>query len=205
MEVTTRIPVWQLRRLTHHHFHQTLAPNSAEASLIPAGKERQTPQDVRSDILNARNSFAATIPVKGNEICYGPDRAAVLRVYQQALEKLTATNHKQVRAEVSVKIKTILCLRDAEPEDIVFTSKGMVLSPLEPQYAEPRIDFMNDQLGYTATKRLNKWRREGWPDKFPKQAIAIDRQLCEDEIEEEQWDWENEDWDDEGDDGHRSI
>ncbi|OAL54581.1 hypothetical protein IQ07DRAFT_596080 [Pyrenochaeta sp. DS3sAY3a] len=196
MEVTKRKPVWQLRRLTHGDFHENLASDNAEVSPVPAEKERQTPQEIRSNLLSARNSFAATIPVEGNEICYGPDRAAVLRVYQQGLEKITAANHKQVKAEVSLKVKTILCLREAEPEDVVFASKGMVLEPLEPQYAEPRIDFMYDQSGYTATKRLNRWRREGWPEVFPRQAIAVDRQLSEEQIEEEQSDWKNVDWDD---------
>lgn len=201
MDAPERKPIWQLRRLTLDHFHGTIVPVSAKTpSQIPATLEHGNSQafQARKDLEDARNSFASTIPREGNHICHNADRSAVLRIYQQALENLKASNHAQVQLEASLKIKTVLGLRAAEPDDVVFAGKGMMLPPLEPQYAEPRIDFADDRYGYMAAKRLNRWRRDGWPDVFPQEAVLAERMLSEEEIEEEKGNWEDEVWDDEG-------
>ncbi|KAH7356121.1 hypothetical protein BKA66DRAFT_403240, partial [Pyrenochaeta sp. MPI-SDFR-AT-0127] len=122
-------------------------------------------------LLEARDRFSKGIPIDGNHLCYSVDRAAVLDVYCEALEKINRENHRLVLFETTLKVKTILGLRSAEPHDIAFACGGMLLKPIEPQYAEPRIEFDDDQEGYRMAWRLKAWRKEGWPDKYPIEAV----------------------------------
>lgn len=55
----------------------------------------------------------------------------------------------------------------------MFSSAGQVLAPLEPQYANPRIE--DDAHGYRMQWRLDAWRREGWPGRYPREAVQRER------------------------------
>jgi len=104
-------------------------------------------------------------------------RAAVLRVFEHAFDKLASLPHlhEQIASEAMRKIKVILNVISAEPDDPVFLSAGQLLEPLEPQYAQPRLaefDYGTGELyAQRAQHRLEAWRAEGWPAKYPKRAV----------------------------------
>jgi hypothetical protein len=101
------------------------------------------------------------------------DRQNVNNVYNQALDKLgeIPEKHMQIAAECTRKVHVILGIISADPSDPVFTTSGQLLKPLEPQYANPRLEAIDDPQCYRAQWRLNQWRKEGWPDKYPAEAI----------------------------------
>lgn len=157
-------------------------------------------------LREARDRFAKKIPVEGNKLCYSADRSAVLDVYRQALASIDAQNHTLILSEATLKVKVILGIRKAAPHDVVFTTGGVLLKPLEPQYAEPRIQSRDDTNGYRATWRLIAWRKEGWPTDYPKAAVDRELQILKvfpnrGEGEAESWrritKWNDEDWGDE--------
>ncbi|KAL6710096.1 hypothetical protein ACN47E_009887 [Coniothyrium glycines] len=140
-----------------------------------------------------------------NSICNVWDRAAVLAVFQQALTRITAENHKNIYLEAIRKVEIILNIRGARPTDMVF-ARTMLLDPLEPQYAKPRIEGEDDDYGYQASCRLQAWRKEGWPNVIPEKAIAEERKkgeslakgdLTDEVLRDRALAWPEEDWGDE--------
>ncbi|CAO2655025.1 Nn.00g117580.m01.CDS01 [Neocucurbitaria sp. VM-36] len=201
----SRKPIEVLRCLNLDDFQYEVTLDDAA---LPDPKDLTESQRTARQLRSARDRFAITIPVGGNELCFSVDRAAVLDIYQQAIEKIGPTNHKQIVFEANHKIKTILGLRKAEAHDVVFTSGGMLLKPLEPQYAEPRIEYGDDQEGYRAAWRLKAWRKEGWPNVYPKVAIERERRVEKLPLTGGQGDvellrrmlkWDEKDWGDEVD------
>ncbi|KAJ4368435.1 hypothetical protein N0V83_006792 [Neocucurbitaria cava] len=160
-EPPVRRPIKELRTLALNDF-QYNGPLE-EPAQAPQTEAQKAAQHLRS----ARDRFALKIPITGNTLCYTVDRAAVLTLYTQALTLITSSNPTQLSSEVTLKVTTILGLRSAHPLDVVFTSAGMLLPPLEPQYAEPRIEYADDEYGYRAAWRLKAWRKEGWPGCIP--------------------------------------
>lgn len=125
----------------------------------------------------------------GNQHCSGPDRRAVLSLYREALAKLEHVSEvtaRRIHLETVVKLSTILDLRVAQPDDDVFYIKGALLSPLEPQYAAPRLEFYDrgdgegdDGSFWAGYGRLWEWRKEGWPRVVPWKAIERERRARE--------------------------
>lgn len=101
------------------------------------------------------------------------DRRAVIDIYDQALDALSKSpwKHNQTGAECTYKTRVVLGITKADPEDSVFETSGQLLKPIDPQYAEPRIERTGDENGYRAQWRLDAWRREGWPEVYPANAI----------------------------------
>ena len=53
------------------------------------------------------------------------------------------------------------------------------MRPLQPQYAQPRLDYYDrgkgsDGYGRAAWMRLREWRRDGWPKKALNEAVERD-------------------------------
>ncbi|KAH9874789.1 hypothetical protein IAQ61_003979 [Plenodomus lingam] len=165
------------------------SPNTCEGAVSTL-----TAQRLRSE----RDSFARRFEANNkNRICCAVDRAAVLTVYNEALEMVAEWEVQQTKTqaafapsssflgrneaeryralihEVKTKSKVILGIVDAGPDHSVF-SNSLLLNPLEPQYATPRIDMHDDSKQYYATRRLNAWRTEGWPHKYPVAAITLE-------------------------------
>jgi hypothetical protein len=114
-------------------------------------------------------------PTKDDEerVFFALDRRAVLNVYDEAILRLGTQpeKHIQIAAECTRKVRVILGIINADPTDPVFTTTGQLLAPLEPQYANPRIGFADDQEGHRAQWRLERWKKEGWPDEYPAKAV----------------------------------
>jgi hypothetical protein len=127
-------------------------------------------------LCQTRGDFAAKIPFDGDDTCNTASRAAILDVYNEAINKLRELPHKHVQiiSESSLKVRILLSLLDADADHPVFSSVGQLLRPLEPQYANPRIEAEDDEYGHRAQRRLDKWRQEGWPDNYPKVAIETE-------------------------------
>jgi hypothetical protein len=121
-----------------------------------------------------RRLFAQGTHEDGKGDCAPLDRRAVLDIYAQALEKLGTlqAKHEQIAAECTRKVGVVLGMINPKPCDPVFTTSGQLLKPLQPQYAHPRIWTKEDDYGYRAQWRLETWRREGWPEKYPDQAVS---------------------------------
>ena len=140
---------------------------------------------VADKIQDLRARFANHIPKGGNPRCCNLDRSAVLAVYQEALCKLEHTcdiDARKINLEVIGKVSTILDLRIAQSNDPVFTTEDAFLSPLEPHYAHPRLEYYDreenngDDSYYRAGfVRLKEWRKEGWPDVYPARAVERER------------------------------
>lgn len=119
--------------------------------------------------------------------CSNIDRSAVIAVYNEALIELEHKDNidaNKIHLEVKTKVSTILDLREAASDDAVFYAKGAFLSPLEPQYAQPRLDYYDrgsgvgdDSFYWTGFKRLREWRKAGWPKAYPK--TAVEREMRE--------------------------
>lgn len=169
------------------------------------GESKMSPDDVAGmtppastayEIQEARDQFAKNIsPMNWHKRCCAVDRAAVLVVYNEALQKIGTWSHEGMRVqnissskrkqvkeelaqrcralstEVTIKVKVILGISAAEATDMVFANT-MLLSPLEPQYSEPRIEFNDDREQLRVAARLKAWRDEGWPDRYPRLAIT---------------------------------
>ncbi|KAJ8118530.1 hypothetical protein OPT61_g501 [Boeremia exigua] len=162
--------------LTWGDFHPERAQSSQSHSK-PSGPHWRL---VANEIQDLRTRFAKHNAQYGNPRCSGPDRTAVLSVYAEALTKLEHTSvgdAYRINLEVISKVKTILDLRTAEPNDPVFYTADALLRPLEPQYAQPRLDFYgrtdgsDDCYYYAGFARLTAWREEGWPEVYPVRAV----------------------------------
>jgi hypothetical protein len=123
-------------------------------------------------------------------------RAAVLDVFKQALEAVATypQKHAQIAAEATRKVAIILDIITADPDDPVFLLAGQLLSPLEPHYANPRIsevevrakprhqksrkdsETQEDHYAHRAQYRLESWKAEGWPEKYPRKAVEKEKQ-----------------------------
>jgi hypothetical protein len=110
--------------------------------------------------------------------CIALERRYVTDVYDQAIAKLgeLPDNHVQIAAECTRKVRVILGIITANPSDPVFTTAGQLLKPLEPQYANPRIESREDTDSHRAQWRLEQWRKEGWPHQYPVDAIRRERE-----------------------------
>ncbi|KAF1846448.1 uncharacterized protein K460DRAFT_406651 [Cucurbitaria berberidis CBS 394.84] len=147
ISIPPRSPIERIRNLKLSEFYcerptDEVAGDSHQGQTDSAESEKTAWQ-----LRKSRDRFAMKIPIGGNDICFLVDRAAVLDIYAQAIATVGPKNHKQINFEATLKIKTILGIRQAEPHDVVFASGGMFLTPLEPQYAEPRIEFGDDEGG----------------------------------------------------------
>lgn len=142
-------------------------------------------QFIANQLLDSRNRFAAHNSNLDNPRCSSVDRSAVLAVYNEALTRLqhvSRVDALKINVEVTIKVMTILDLRGAEPTDSVFYTKNAFLSPLEPQYAKPRLNYYNrgtdnagDSYYYHGYRRLSEWRKEGWPHAYPEKAVERER------------------------------
>ena len=173
----TRVDVHQLRKLRLSDFQ-------SPEILNPTAQFHHTKSTLVSDssrtadrLRSSRDRFAAGVPLGGNRLCYNVDRAATLAIYREVLSKVKASNHRQIQSEANVKIQTVLGIRKAEADDIVFAVGGMLLSPLEPQYAEPRIEYADDPYGHKAVWRLKAWRKAGWPNVYPSVAVENEKKV----------------------------
>lgn len=170
--------------LTWETFHPELKQGGQVAPL-----HRNDPnvhwKRVANNIHDHRTRFTQHNQRGGNPRCSTIDRSAVLAVYQEALSKIERTSKTEsctIFLEVRQKVETILDLRTAEPNDAVFTAKNTFLSPLEPQYAQPRLNYYNreptmdeDSYHYAGAARLREWRKEGWPSVYPAKAVQRER------------------------------
>lgn len=129
-----------------------------------------------SNLRDLRDRFVKKIALsEKNDPCNMWDRAATLAVISEAISIAhKVKNPAQLYSEVIMKMGIILGVGKAQPTDFVFTNK-MLLKPLEPQYAIPRIDAAKDGYGYRADWRLQAWRRNGWPDAYPDKAVREER------------------------------
>ncbi|KAF2029652.1 hypothetical protein EK21DRAFT_112693 [Setomelanomma holmii] len=135
-------------------------------------------------LISQRDRFAAKIPTEGSIQpgckCDRTTRAAVLAVYGNAFDALEKDHprphHAQIAIEATRKIKVVLGLVKAEPDDLVFLSKGQYLAPLEPHFANPRIDWEGDEYAWDMQTRLDAWREDGWPSRVPVNAIEAEKE-----------------------------
>ncbi|KAH8704405.1 hypothetical protein GQ44DRAFT_778094 [Phaeosphaeriaceae sp. PMI808] len=134
-----------------------------------------TVNDTERAIRMSRSQFSNNIKIGGNNICCAVDRSAVLDVYDEALRRINTCDRDrdriQIASETNRKVKVILQKLDVEPDDIVFSTVGQILKPLEPQYANPRIEWEKDEYGYRTQWRITAWRKDGWPHEYPRNAI----------------------------------
>ncbi|USP76143.1 hypothetical protein yc1106_03417 [Curvularia clavata] len=137
----------------------------------------QTPLDrTVARLREERFRFMAKVPNDLNsKTCCPRDRSAVLQIYTEALdpEKINCKNHEEIYAEAHAKIRIILSIASAGPRNDVFY-KGL-LSPIEPLYARPRIEFRKDKYSHRAATRIQEWRNDGWPYRYPKNAIEAEK------------------------------
>ncbi|KAJ5065608.1 hypothetical protein J3E74DRAFT_435525 [Bipolaris maydis] len=145
-----------------------------------------------SKLRRERFRFTKSVPSDLNsKICCPRDRGAVLDIYAEALNKISPENHRQIYAEAKMKIKTVLGIAKAGPRNQVFTK--MLLAPIEPLYAMPRIEFRMDKFGHRAATRLQEWREDGWPNKYPENAVKKER-ARKGKLEG----WVDQNWEDDG-------
>jgi hypothetical protein len=128
-------------------------------------------------LRDARRRFAKGTPADEDAICAPTDRQLVLNVYNEALCTLSDVpeKHLQIEAECNRKIRVILGIVSADPDDPVFTPNGQLLKPLEPQYANPRLSHSGDPYGRLAHWRLSAWREDGWPARYPAEAVGAEK------------------------------
>ncbi|KAJ4336839.1 hypothetical protein N0V87_005053 [Didymella glomerata] len=166
--------------LTWIDFHPE--PRRSKPSL-PHSDNASLPQwrRVVDEIENLRTRFINSNPKGFDHRCSNLDRSAVIAVYNETLLELEHTSNidvLKIHLEVKIKVSTILDLRKAAPNDAVFYTKGSFLSPLEPHYAQPRLDYYdrgngngNDSFYWTGINRLKEWRKGGWPKVYPEKAV----------------------------------
>ncbi|KAI8942858.1 hypothetical protein NX059_000898 [Plenodomus lindquistii] len=216
------------RDFFHSSHSPTVVPYVAQNIRLPAR--------VAYQLRIARDSFAGQAKINNmGTTCCATDRAAVLAVYNEALEKIAEWEVQQeepqipfatsrntsdgedperynlLLQEVQTKTKIILGVVDAYPEDAAFGTTQM-LSPLEPMYANPRIDLHDDNYRRLAAQRLKDWRAEGWPARFPAKAYAAEAEellwddypdvASEERLGHRRKDWAVEDWGEEVDADH---
>lgn len=171
--------------LTWNDFH----PEPHGPRLRPPRQNKTDPkpewQRVSDELEDLRARFIKQNPVGWHPRCSNVDRSTVLAVYNEALVKLEhATRIVAIRInlEVRKKVATVLGLREAAPRDQVFYTKGAFLKPLEPQYAQPALHYYNrvardgDDSHYrSGIKRLRAWRKGGWPEVYPEEAVERER------------------------------
>lgn len=135
-------------------------------------------EETATRICENRRCFSGGVPLGGDENCAGIDRQLVLGIYTEALSKLSELpeKHIQIAAECARKTRVILGIVPADPDDTVFTRAGQLLTLVEPQYANPRLDSAVDQFGMLAHWRLNAWRDDGWPEQYPAEAVKKETQ-----------------------------
>ncbi|KAF2829072.1 hypothetical protein CC86DRAFT_403722 [Ophiobolus disseminans] len=110
-------------------------------------------------------------------------RAAVLEIYEQALKSIGKSPdlHKRIDTEATRQVEVVLRNISAEPNDPVFRTASQILKPLEPQYAQPLIpEFQTskkpqDTNAHRAQHRLESWRDDGWPEKYPERAVEREK------------------------------
>ena len=117
--------------------------------------------------------FIRAVSLGGNTKCCQIDRSAIIEPH-----------HAQILSEVMKKAQVILRSRKARPNDPVFSTTDSHLKPLDPRFAEPRLDYCADRKRYKgdafarrAAWRLRKWRAHGWPQAYPAQAVEEERQI----------------------------
>ncbi|CAN9315080.1 unnamed protein product [Alternaria alternata] len=160
---------------------------------IPAS----TPSDVgggaprlSSRLSDSRLRFIKKVPIDPrSDLCSPRDRRAALAVYDEAIENIKngKGHHIDVETEAEAKIETILGIRSAAPSHLVF-QKNLLL-PIDPTYAEPRIEASDDTLGYHASWRLHEWRQDGWPALIPGRAIEKEKTMKGDPSTWRERDW----------------
>jgi hypothetical protein len=125
------------------------------------------------ELRQKRDGFAARSPDSDTNTYNVVDCSTVLRIYDEAIAIFcdAPDKHQQIASECNLKVQIILALLKADPDHPAFLSAGQLLSPLEPQYANPRIDSEDDDYGYRAEWRLSRWRKEDWPKMYPAKAI----------------------------------
>jgi hypothetical protein len=128
------------------------------------------------EIQRQKDQFATKSSDCEDDICNAVDRSAVLHIYNNAMGRLRdiPDKHHQIASECNLKVRIVLGLLNADPDHPAFLAAGQLLSPLEPQYANPRIDPGDDDCSYRAQWRLKCWRKEGWPVTYPGKAIKIE-------------------------------
>jgi hypothetical protein len=146
------------QKFVHNH-----SPTSAEATVIILRDTRR--RFARGTLTDKDGKRAPT------------DRQLVLDLYTEALSILSTLpgKHIQVEAELNRKVRVILDIVSADPDDTVFTTNGQLLKPLEPQYANPRLSHSQDPYGRLAQWRLSAWREDGWPAKYPADAVSEEK------------------------------
>ncbi|KAJ4410844.1 hypothetical protein N0V91_001773 [Didymella pomorum] len=156
---------------------------------LPQPDNASSPQWRRAadEIENLRARFIKQNRKGFHARCSNIDRSAVIAVYNEALIELEHTSNIdaiEIQLEAKKKVSTILDIRKAAPDDAVFYATGAFLSPLEPHYAQPRLDYYDrdngdghDAFYWTGIKRLKEWRKGGWPRVYP--AKAIEREMRE--------------------------
>jgi hypothetical protein len=135
-------------------------------------------EETATRLRETQRRFSQGVPLGGDENCAGIDRQLVLGIYNEALSILSKLpdKHTQIAAECARKTRVILGIISADPDDTVFTLAGQLLKPLEPQYANPRLDTVVDEFGALAQWRLNAWRKDGWPEQYPAGAVKKETQ-----------------------------
>jgi hypothetical protein len=132
-----------------------------------------------------KKRFIRVVPLGGTVKCCQIDRSAILDLCNEALQKVHSPNHAQILSEVITKALVILKKQKAQPNDPVFATAGAHLSPLDPRFAEPRLDYCADRkkrysgdaYARRAAWRVRKWRAHGWPKVYPRQAVEEERRF----------------------------
>jgi hypothetical protein len=135
---------------------------------------------------DARRRFAKGTHVDKESKCAPTDRQLVLDIYNRALSALPRLpkDHTQIEAECNRKVRVVLGIVSADPDDPVFTTNGQLLKPLEPQYANPRLSHSEDPYGRLAHWRLSAWREDGWPARYPAQALRAEKKRGQQLVDE---------------------
>jgi hypothetical protein len=176
--------------LSMSDFHYQGPLEDISTSAATSGMRRSDTEQARVDLHEKRLRFTKQTPTDHeSKICSPRDRRAALGVYDEAIEKIRNTNYLEIVPEADYKIRVILGITKAHASATVFQKKEQHLSPIEPQYAEPRIEWNEDAFSYHATWRLQEWRDDGWPDRFPDKAIQKERDMDGDPRA-----WYDQDW-----------
>lgn len=160
-------------------FNDFLSPDPIPVTAFVQKHEPTPAEETASNLRETQRLFAKGTPDHGGDHCTALDRLTVLEIYAQALDKLSSApeEHVQIAVECARKVRIVLSTIDADPDDTVFSTLGQLLSPLEPLYANPRIDRGDDQYGYRAQWRLHAWRKEGWPKTYPLKAVEREARI----------------------------
>lgn len=170
--------------LTWEHFHPP-PKHVIKPFHRPDSRDRNHWKHIVNTINDHRIRFAQHTPAGGNSKCCNLDRSAVLAVYHEALSRLehiSKADSCRIFVEARTKVETILDLRTAAPSDPVFSPVDAFLKPLEPHYAQPRLNYydreranQDDSYYWTGQARLVAWRDEGWPKVYPVRAVEREK------------------------------